>query len=488
MMDEIEVRRQKLQALVDAGVKPYPSKTPAHRRVAEALENFDAWSADAKKVSLVGRIMTIRVHGSLMFCDLHDATGKIQCVLKEDVVGAETFAQFRNLLDPADFIHATGTLFATKKGEKSLLVEAWQVLTKALRPLPDKFHGLQDIELRFRKRELDLISNPKIREAFRKRSLVIRTLRRILDREGFEEVETPMLQAIPGGATAKPFVTHHNALDLDLYLRIAPELYLKRLVVGGYEKVYEIGRQFRNEGIDWSHNPEFTSLEFYWAYQDYLGLMDFTEKFLSETIQEVVGSTKITFDGQEIDFTGTWPRLRFRDAVLEGSGIDITAVSKDELINGMKLLNIDCDYKTASLGKLYDELYKETVRKKQIQPAFVLDYPIEMEPLAKKCEDDPRFVQRFQLLAGGLELLKAYSELNDPIDQLERFRVQQELRESGDEEAQTIDMAFVESLEHGLPPTAGWGMGIDRFVMMLTDSRNIKEVILFPTLRPENKI
>ena len=488
MMDEIEVRRQKLQALVDAGVKPYPSKTPAHRRVAEALENFDAWSADAKKVSLVGRIMTIRVHGSLMFCDLHDATGKIQCVLKEDVVGAETFAQFRDLLDPADFIHATGTLFVTKKGEKSLLVEAWQVLTKALRPLPDKFHGLQDIELRFRKRELDLISNPKIREAFRKRSLVIRTLRRILDREGFEEVETPMLQAIPGGATAKPFVTHHNALDLDLYLRIAPELYLKRLVVGGYEKVYEIGRQFRNEGIDWSHNPEFTSLEFYWAYQDYLGLMDFTEKFLSETIQEVVGSTKITFDGQEIDFTGTWPRLRFRDAVLEGSGIDITAVSKDELINGMKLLNIDCDYKTASLGKLYDELYKETVRKKQIQPAFVLDYPIEMEPLAKKCEDDPRFVQRFQLLAGGLELLKAYSELNDPIDQLERFRVQQELRESGDEEAQTIDMAFVESLEHGLPPTAGWGMGIDRFVMMLTDSRNIKEVILFPTLRPENKI
>jgi len=488
MLDEIEVRRQKLQALQDAGIPPYPSKVAPHREVGEVLEHFDAWSEANKQVALAGRVMTIRVHGALMFCDLRDATGKLQCVFKEDACGAEAFALFRDRMDPGDFVRVQGTLFTTNSGEKSLLVSEWQVLAKALRPLPEKFHGLKDVELRFRRRELDLVANPEVREAFKKRSLIIRTLRQILDREGFEEVETPMLQPIPGGATARPFVTHHNALDMDLYLRIAPELYLKRLIAGGFEKVYEIGRQFRNEGLDWAHNPEFTSLEFYWAYQDYLGLMDFTEKLLAETIQKVNGSLKVTYDGQEMDFTPPWPRLRFRDAVLDVAGIDISSASRADLVKGMKKLKIECDYAAASLGKLYDELYKETVRNKQVQPAFVLDYPIEMEPLAKKCEDDPRFVQRFQLIAGGLELLKAYSELNDPADQLERFRAQQALREAGEEEAQAIDQAFVEALEHGLPPTAGWGMGIDRFAMMLTDRRSIKEVILFPTLRPEQSL
>jgi lysyl-tRNA synthetase, class II len=330
---------------------------------------------------------------------------------------------------------------------------------------------------------MDLVSNADVRQVFRTRSKIMRALRRRLDDAGFDEVETPILQPIAGGATARPFLTHHNALNHDFYLRIAPELYLKRCVVGGYEKVYELGRQFRNEGVDWSHNPEFTSLEFYWAYQNYEGLMDFTEALLSGVIQDVLGSLKITFDENEIDFSAPWPRKRFRDAVKESCGIDIEGMSRESLMSAMREKKMDVDSK-ADLGTMYDDLYKETVRKHQIQPLFVIDYPIEMEPLAKKCEYDPRYVQRFQLLAGGLEMLKAYSELNDPIDQRERFELQDQLREEGNEEAQTIDEAFLRALEHGLPPTAGWGMGIDRFVMMLTNQKSLKDVILFPTLKP----
>ena len=486
-LDEAKVRRDKLAALEEADIPTYPSTVERTATIEDALVNFDAWVAEAKELTLVGRVMTIRVHGGLLFFDLRDASGKLQCLLKLDAIGEEAFNLFRDRLDPADFVQATGTLFTTNRGEKTLQVSSWRLLSKALLPLPDKFHGLKDVETRFRQRELDLISNPDVRETFRKRSRIIRALRTVLDREGFDEVETPMLQAIAGGATAKPFITHHNALGVDLYIRIAPELYLKRLIVGGYEKVYELGRQFRNEGIDWSHNPEFTSLEFYWAYQDYRGLMDFTEQMLREVIQEVNGSLAVVHDKVEtIDFAQAWPRRKFRDAIKEACGIDIVDMSKDELIKKMQQLKIDCDYAKADLGKLYDELYKETVRKPQIQPLYIIDYPIEMEPLAKRCEDDPRFVQRFQLIAGGIELLKAYSELNDPVDQMERFRAQQSMREAGDEEAQMIDQLFVQALEHGLPPTAGWGMGIDRFVMLLTDQPSLKEVILFPTMRPEH--
>lgn len=485
-LEEAKVRRDKLSALQASGISCYPSRVQRTATIAEVLEHFDEWTADAKELTIVGRVMTIRVHGGLLFFDARDAGGKIQCLLKLDTIGEELFARFRDHLDPADFVQAQGTLFVTNRGEKTLLVSSWTLLSKALLPLPDKFHGLKDIETRFRQRELDLISDAQVRETFRKRSKIIRTLREVLDREGFEEVETPMLQVIPGGATARPFITHHNALDIDLYLRIAPELYLKRLVVGGYEKVYELGRQFRNEGIDWSHNPEFTSLEFYWAYQNYLGLMDFTEKLLTEVIEKVHGSLQVTFKDDTIDFSGTWPRKTFRAAIIDACGIDIAGMERADLVAGMKKLKIDCDYDKDDLGKLYDELYKETVRKPQVQPLFIVDYPIEMEPLAKKCEDDPRFVQRFQLIAGGIELLKAYSELNDPIDQMDRFKAQQGLRESGDDEAQMIDQLFVDALEHGLPPTAGWGMGIDRFAMMLTNAPNLKEVILFPTMRPES--
>jgi lysyl-tRNA synthetase, class II len=486
MRDESQVRREKLKALKGAGINAYPSTVERTATVGDALANFDVWSEKKKTLTIAGRILTTRLHGALAFADVQDATGKIQVLFKRDDVGPDAFTLFSDRIDPADFVEITGTLFMTNRGERTLLVSTWRLLAKALLPLPEKFHGLTDTEIRFRKRELDLIANPDVRAAFKKRSQLIRALRNALDAEGFEEVETPVLQPIAGGAMARPFVTHHHALDIDLYLRIAPELYLKRLIVGGYEKVYEIGRQFRNEGIDWSHNPEFTSLEFYWAYQDYRGLMDFTEQLLKEVIQNVNGSLAVRFRDEDIDFGGDWPRMTFREAIKKGSGIDIVEMKRPQLLKEMKRLNIDVDPQ-AGLGKLYDELYKETVRKNQVQPVFITDYPIEMEPLAKRCEDDPRFVQRFQLLAGRLELLKAYSELNDPIDQLERFQNQQELRESGDEEAHQVDMAFVEALEHGLPPTAGWGMGIDRFAMMLADVSSVKEIILFPTLRPEHQ-
>ncbi len=486
MLDEAHVRREKLLKLREVGVIAYPSTVERTATIADTLSQFDAWAEKEKKITLAGRILTTRAHGGLIFIDLRDGSEKMQCLFKEDVVGTESFERFRDLLDPADFVQVTGTLFTTKRGEKTLAVTDWKILTKALLPLPEKFHGLSDVEIRFRQRELDLIANPDVRAAFHTRTQIIRSLREALDRDGFEEVETPMLQPIAGGATARPFVTHHNALDLDLYLRIAPELYLKRLIVGGYEKVYELGRQFRNEGIDWSHNPEFTSLEFYWAYQDYNGLMTFTEQLLTEVIRRVKGNLEVFYRGDHIDFTAPWPRVTFRDAIKKACGIDILDLDKKKLVAEMKKLKIDCDDQQADLGKLYDELYKETVRKNQVQPVFITDYPIEMEPLAKRCENDPRFVQRFQLLAGRLELLKAFSELNDPLDQLERFESQQKLREQGDEEAQRIDHAFVAALEHGMPPTAGWGMGIDRFAMMLADVPNLKEIILFPTLRPES--
>lgn len=483
LKDEFHTRIDKLEAIRASGVLPYPSIVKRDVMIKDVLANFEAWSSEEKIVTVAGRLMTTRIHGKMAFADLEDESGLIQIQLTEDRSGETSFAEFLNFIDPADFLEIKGTLFLTKRGQQSLAVSEWRVLAKALRPLPEKWHGLKDIEIRYREREMDLVSNAEVRTVFRTRSKIIRAFRRKLDEAGFDEVETPMLQAIAGGATARPFVTHHNALNHDFYLRIAPELYLKRCVVGGYEKVYELGRQFRNEGVDWSHNPEFTSLEFYWAYQNYEGLMTFTEELVTGVVKDVLGSLQVTFGEQVIDFTAPWPRKRFRDAIKEACGIDIEGLSRDALISAMREKGIDAE-SSSDLGTLYDDLYKETVRKPQIQPLFIIDYPIEMEPLAKKCENDPRYVQRFQLLAGGLELLKAYSELNDPIDQRERFELQDRLREEGNEEAQTIDEGFLRAMEHGLPPTAGWGMGIDRFVMMLTNQKNLKDVILFPTLKP----
>lgn len=486
LKDEFHVRKDKADAMRSFGVNPYPSKSSRADMIGDVLSEFERRMNEGGSVTIAGRLLTTRIHGKMAFADVQDASGSIQIQLTEDKQGAEKFKAFIDLVDPADFLEVVGTLFLTKRGQQTISVDSWTVLTKALRPLPEKWHGLKDIETRYREREMDLVSNPEVREVFRVRSRVIRAFRRRLEDSGFEEVETPVLQAIAGGATARPFVTHHNALNHDFYLRIAPELFLKRCVVGGYERVYELGRQFRNEGIDWSHNPEFTSLEFYWAYQDYRGLMDYTESLLSGVVSDVLGKTQVTFGDHQIEFAAPWPRKTFRDAVREGSGIDVAEATDEEIASKMKELKIDLDYAKADRGVLCDELYKEVVRKSQIQPMFIIDYPIEMEPLAKRCEDDPRFVQRFQLLAGGLELLKAYSELNDPVDQRERFEEQDRLREAGNEEAQTIDEGFLNALEHGMPPTAGWGMGIDRFTMMIANQRSMKDVILFPTLKPSD--
>ena len=485
IQDEFEVRKGKLQALRAAGVNPFPAKAEKRDAIADIVARFDELLASGESVAIVGRLLTTRIHGKMAFADIADGSGAVQVQFTVDRQGEESYKQFVDCVDPADFLRIEGTFFLTRAGQKTIAVSKWALLTKALRPLPEKYHGLKDTETRFRERELDLLANPEVRSAFRVRTKLIRELRAFLDGEGFEEVETPILQAIAGGATARPFITHHNSLDHDFYLRIAPELYLKRCVVGGYERVYEIGRQFRNEGIDWSHNPEFTSLEFYMAYADYESLMAFTERFLSTVIERVTGSKVVKFDGQDIDFTPPWPRKKFRDAIKDACGIDILDKTRDEIIVAMKEKKIDVDAEAPDMGRIYDDLYKATVRSKQIQPLLVTDYPIEMEPLAKKCEDDPRFVQRFQLLAGGVELLKAYSELNDPVDQRERFERQEALRGKGDDEAQKIDEAFLRALEHGLPPTAGWGMGIDRFAMMLADAKSVKEIILFPTLKPE---
>ena len=482
MIREEKDREDKLKKLEKQGIDPYPAKVERTHTVSEALKDFN--KLGKAELILVGRLKTIRGHGGIVFSHLEDGTGAMQAVFKKDELGVDKHKIFTDLVDAADFVEVKGTTFVTQKGEQSILVKDFKILSKALLPLPEKWHGLADIEKRYRQRYLDIIANPEIKDVFTKRSLVIRYLRDALDAEGFLEVETPVLQSIPGGATARPFVTHHNALDIDLYLRVAPELYLKRLIVAGYEKVYELGRQFRNEGIDPNHNPEFTSLEFYWAYKDYEDLMDFTEMLLQEVIKKVNGSLEIQYKNMQIDFSGKWPRKKFAEIIFENTGINIEKIKKEELVKKMKKMKIESDWK-AGMSKLLDDLYKDIIRDKLVQPTFVVDYPIEMEPLAKKCDDNPRYVQRFQLITLGVELLKAYSELNDPVDQLERFKEQQKMRERGDEEAQMIDMDFITALKHGMPPTAGWGLGIDRFVAILTNQPNLKDVILFPTLKPE---
>jgi lysyl-tRNA synthetase class 2 len=403
---------------------------------------------------------------------------------KKDELKKKLYEQFSEFVDVGDFIQVTGSLFKTKRGEHTILVKDWTLLSKALQPLPEKWHGLQDIEIRFRKRYLDLISNEEVRNIFITRAQIITSIRAFLDERGFLEVDTPVLQPLPGGALAKPFVTHHNALDADLYLRIAHELYLKRLIVGGYERVYEIARIFRNEGIDWSHNPEFTMLEFYIAYMEYMGLMDLCEDLLIDTVKNALDTNEITYQGNKIKFKKPFKRITFRQLLINNANIDIEAYPDQKSIyKKAKEINMkDIDSKD-NRGKICDEMYKEFVRPKLIQPTYMIDHPIELSPLAKKKPEDPRYVERFQLVLGGMEIMNCFSELNDPIDQRARFNEQQEAAIAGDEEAHPIDEDYIEALEHGMPPTAGFGMGIDRLVALLTDKRNIKEVILFPTLR-----
>lgn len=490
MSDENVVRLEKLNKIKEAGVNPYPSTVERGCEIKEILDHFDGWMEKGKELKVAGRIRAIRLHGGAAFVDLDDGTAKIQIHVKKDVVGSSKFDFFENYVDTADFIAARGKLFKTKRGENTLEAKDFRLISKTLLSLPEKWHGLSDIETRFRKRYLDLIANQRVKEIFQTRSGIVKTLRDFLVNDGFIEVETPMLQPIPGGgANAKPFITHHNALDADFYLRIAPELYLKRLIIGGFTKVFEVARCFRNEGIDYLHNPEFTQVELYWAYADYGNLMKFVEKMFKELLENL-GFTdlKIAYAGSQIDFNPPFGKMTFRDAVLKHSGIDVEKfgeAQKKELLHAARKEGAEID-DNASFGKILDEIFKTFVRPKIEQPTFIVDYPIALSPLAKRKADNPNLTERFQLLVGkGIELVNAFSELNDPLDQEERFKSQQEAREAGEEEAQRFDKDFIEALRHGMPPTAGLGIGIDRLTALLTDSHNIKEVILFPTLKPE---
>lgn len=486
--DEKQMRRERLASLQKLGINPYPATVERTHAIHEVKTLFADLEAGQMTVTIVGRIRALRQMGGLTFIRLEDGTGAMQVVLKEDVAGAETYKSFLDHADIGDFFGFSGTLFVTKKGEQSVLASTWTILAKALAPLPDKWHGLQDVETRYRQRELDLISNTEVRERFIVRSKLVSAIRHFLDNNGFIEVETPILQSIPGGASARPFVTHHNALDSQFYLRIAPELYLKRLLVGGFEKVYEIGRCFRNEGIDYSHNPEFTMLEMYWAYVKRDEYVSFLEELVITSITSAFGKTIVPYGESEINFSAPWPRTTFREAIKNDCGIDINDLSTPtDVISAAKKANLNIDFGGChGLGEYFDELWKRTARPKMLQPTWVFDYPLDLKPLTKVHPDDPTKSSSAQLVIQGAEIINAYyHELNDPIDQRNRFEAQQKLRDSGSDEAQWMDEAFVSALEHGMPPASGVGIGIDRLVAFLTNSPNLKEVILFPTLRPE---
>jgi len=482
--DQSQIRKIKLKKLLNSGFNPYPARVKRTYTCEQALVEFDKLKEKINP-TLVGRVRSIRLHGGSCFLHIEDGTAKIQIYLKKDKLGNKNYRFLTDTIDIGDFLEVTGQLFLTKKGEKTLLAKNVNIISKSLTPLPEKWHGLSDVEIRYRQRYLDLIANPEIKAIFQKRSLIIKTIREFLDSEDFIEVDTPILQSLPGGALAKPFKTHHETLNIDLYLRIAPELYLKRLIIGGFERVYEIGRCFRNEGIDRDHNPEFTQVEFYAAYQDYKWMMHFVEKLMVYLLEKVNKNLMIEYQGNQIDFTPPYPRLTFREAIKKYVKVDIDEYSdRESLVKKAKEIGLKID-KTFGRGKILDQIYKEWVRPEIINPTFITDYPIELSPLAKKKDGNDKYTERFQLLAGGAELTNAFSEINNPIDQKVRFEAQEKLRKAGDEETQRIDEDFLKALEYGMPPTAGIGIGIDRLVALLTNSHNIKEVILFPTLKPK---
>lgn len=479
--DQEKVRSEKLLSLRDRDVDPYGSCFPGTVQVAEGVAAFGG--DDKKDVKLAGRITAIRGHGKAVFADIADWTGKVQIYFKLDTLGEERFDLVR-LLDMGDIIGVEGPLFKTRSGEITVEVKALKVLCKALLPLPEKWHGLKDVELRLRKRYLDIISSGEVAETFRVRSSLISEMRRFLDDEGYIEVETPMMHPIPGGATARPFVTHHNTLDMDLYLRVAPELYLKRLLVAGMRRVYEINRNFRNEGISPQHNPEFTMVEIYEAYGDYNSMMDLTERLIVHIAEKLHGGPKITYQENEIDLSPPWQRKGFFAAIEEATGQDFSKIEDgDEARSAAAKLGVEIE-DNAGYGKVVDEVMKAFVRPKLVQPAFLVDYPVELSPLARLKPDNPRIVERFQPYIGGLEMGNAFTELNDPEEQLRRFTMQDKERQRGDDEAQRFDEDFVTALKHGMPPAGGLGIGVDRLVMLMTDSASIREVVLFPLLRP----
>jgi len=477
-----KIRLQKLEKIKKLGIDPYPAQCIRNQTIAQALKMM------AKNVAVAGRIMAIREHGGIKFFDLRDESGKIQLVFKKENLTSKNY-RLISLLDIGDFIDVQGKVFKTKAGEISVLVSDFHLLTKSIRPLPSKWYGFKDVEERYRQRYVDLLLNPEVRKIFEVRKKVVDELREYLNKNGGFEVETPILQPIYGGATARPFITHHHVLKNDFYLRISDELYLKRLITGGFEFVYEFGKDFRNEGIDRQHNPEFTMLEFYWAWKDYNDLMEFTEEMVSRVVKSISGKYKIEHEGDVLDFTPPWKRMTFREAVLAHSGIDINKVDTEkELIAEIKRRKIELDLKgVVGYGALLDVFYKRLVRPNIIGPLILYDWPVEMVPLAKRHIDNPRLVESFQAVVKGMELVLAYSELNDPLDQRQRWEEEMKLARKGLKEHQVIDEDYLRALEYGSPPLAGWGMGVDRLVMLLTGAANIKEVILFPTLRPERK-
>jgi len=482
--DIIITREDHIKRLVDAGMNLYPTWNERTHSVADIHENCETLINDKTVVTVAGRLSAKRKHGGSTFADIVDGNGKMQIWLKRDVVGVENY-ELIEALDLGDITAFTGVLIKTQAGELTVQCEKWQLLTKSLTPLPDTWYGLKDVEVRARQRELDLLINKESRETFLMRSKIIQAMREFLLRNNFLEVETPVLQSIAGGASARPFMTHHNALDLDLFLRISPELYLKRLVVGGFERVFEIARNFRNEGVDRQHNPEFTMCEFYLAYANIDDLISLSEKMFSAIFSAIGKGDKIIYQGVELDFTAPWKQISYVDTIKNETGIDVLEDTDPEIyLDYLKKNNLDLP-ESKTLPSLVDTLFKEAIRKKVVQPVIVRDFPTYMEPLAKRVEGNPKLVQRAQLVAVGAELFKAYTELNDPIDQEKRFREQEQYREAGDAEAQHVDQAFLTALKIGLPPTAGWGMGIDRLTMLLTDQSHIRDVITFPLMRPE---
>ena len=480
----MKVRREKLEELRNEGKDPFAvTKYDRTETAGQIKANYDEY--EEKDVSVAGRIIAKRIMGKASFCTIQDSDEKIQSYVSINDLGEESYKAFKTY-DIGDFIGIKGFVFKTRTGEISVHAKEVTLLSKSLRPLPEKFHGLKDPDLRYRQRYVDLIVNPEVKKTFEIRSKIVKEIRNILDEKGYLEVDTPMLNTISGGATAKPFITHHNALNIDMYLRIATELNLKRLIVGGYDKVYEMGRIFRNEGMDIRHNPEFTSIELYAAYQDYNDMMDITEELFSEVAKRVLGTTKITYQGQDIDLTPKFKRITMIDSIKKVTGIDFNNINTDEEAVALaKEKGIEIPDKTKETrGDVISLFFDEYVEKTLIQPTFIYDYPVEISPLAKRKQADPRLTERFEIFIGGREYGNAFSELNDPIDQYERFKKQVEARDAGDDEAGMMDEDYINALEIGLPPTGGLGIGVDRFVMLLTDAASIRDVLLFPTMKP----
>ncbi len=498
--EQEQLRRQSLTALRELGIEPYPAALfDVTATAQEIADNFDAAKGNYQQVRIAGRIMSRRIMGSASFFELQDHTGRMQVYIKRDDIcpeGDPTLYNtvFKKLLDIGDFVGVEGFAFLTNTGELSVHCQRFTVLSKSIRPLPvvkekdgQTFDAFTDPEVRYRQRYVDLVVNPQVKDVFVKRAKIMATMREFFNSKGYIEVETPILQPIPGGASARPFITHHNSLDIDLYLRIATELYLKKLIVGGFDGVYEFGKNFRNEGMDRTHNPEFTCMEIYVAYKDYVWMMSFVEEFLEKVAVAVNGTTELTIDGKAISFKAPFRRLTMTDAIKEKTGYDITGQSEAQLREACKRLNVEID-ETYGVGKLIDAIFGQYCEEHLIQPTFITDYPREMSPLCKRHRSNPDLTERFELFVNGKELCNAYSELNDPIDQLERFQEQMRLSEKGDDEAMFIDMDFVRALEYGMPTCSGMGIGIDRLTMFMTDSSSIQDVLFFPQMRPEKKI